>query len=60
MIILIVLAVNLMNYLQDTTYAIYILGLYVILISFSQVFRSIFKASEVMKYESLIIILEKL
>ena len=57
---LIVLAINLMNYSWDTTCAIYILGLYIILTSLSQVFRAIFKAFEVIEYESLIIILEKL
>jgi len=49
-----------MNYPWDTTYAVYILGLYVILTSFSQVFRAIFKAFEVIEYKLLIIILEKL
>lgn len=57
---LIALAINLMNYLQDTTYAVYPFGLYVILASFSQIFRSIFKVFEVIKYESLITILNKL
>ena len=55
-----VLAINLMNYPWDTTYAIYIIGLYVILTSLSQVFRAIFRAFEVIEYELLIIILEKL
>lgn len=59
-ILLIVLIINLMNYPWDTTYSVYIFGLYVILISFSQIFRSIFKAFEVMEYESLITILDKL
>ncbi len=59
-IALIILAINLMDYPQDTTYAVYIVGLYLILTSFSQVFRSIFMAFEVMEYESLITIFEKL
>ena len=57
---LITFAINLMNYSQDTTYEVYLFGLYVILASFSQIFRSIFKAFEVMEYESLITILNKL
>ena len=59
-ILLIVLAINLMNYPWDTTCAVYIIGLYVILTSFSQVFRAIFKAFEVIEHELLITILEKL
>lgn len=58
-ILLIVLAINLMNYPWDTTCAIYILSLYVILTSFSQVFRAIFKAFEIIEYKSLIKILGK-
>ena len=49
-----------MNYPLETTYTLYILGLYVILTSLSQVFRAIFKAFEVIEYELLIIILDKL
>lgn len=52
--ILILTAANLMHYPSDTTYAIYIFALYYILTSFSQVFRAIFQAFEVMEYESLI------
>ncbi len=59
-ILLIVLTIKLMNYPWDITYAIYIIGLYFILTSLSQVFRAIFKAFEVIEYELLIIILEKL
>lgn len=52
--------INLMNYPSDTTIIVYIFGLYWILNSFAQFFRSIFRAFEQMEYEALTISLEKI
>lgn len=48
---MIFVVINLVNYPEDTTYAVYFFGAYTILTSFSQIFRSIFKAFEIMEYE---------
>jgi O-antigen/teichoic acid export membrane protein len=57
---LIVIVINLMNYPQDTTQVVYITGATVICISFSQFFRSIFRAFERMEYELLTRIAEEI
>ena len=59
-IILIVIAINLMNYPPDTKIIVYIFGAYLILKSFSQFFRAIFHAFEKMEYNSLLSIIEKI
>lgn len=56
---LIFITINFMHYPHDTTIAVYILGLYWILTSFAQFFRSIFRAFEQMEYEALTIIIER-
>jgi O-antigen/teichoic acid export membrane protein len=57
---LIVLTINIMDYPQDTTYAVYLFGIYMILTSFSLTFRSVFQAFERMEYEAVISIIEKI
>jgi len=42
----IILAINLMNYPRDTTYAVYLFGIYMILTSFALTFRAVFQAYE--------------
>lgn len=49
---LIVFIINMMHYPADTTMAVYLAGISVILTSFSQLFRSIFTAFERMEYEA--------
>jgi len=56
---LIFFVINLMNYPRDTTLAVYIIGLSVILNSFAQMFHSIFRAFERMEYESIAVIAER-
>ena len=56
----IVLTINLMDYPQDTTYAVYLFGGYMILTSFALTFRSIFQAFERMEYHAVVMIIEKL
>ena len=46
--------INLLNYPKDTTYAVYIIGLAVVITSFSSIVGSIFRAFEQMQYESII------
>jgi O-antigen/teichoic acid export membrane protein len=50
--VLIVFIINMMHYPADTTMAVYLAGIAVILTSFSQLFRSIFTAFERMEYEA--------
>lgn len=56
----IVLTINLMNYPQDTTRAVYLFGIYTILTSFTLTFSSIFQAFEKMEYNAVISIIEKI
>ena len=56
----IALTINLMDYPQDTTYAVYLFGIYMILTSFALTFRSIFQAFERMEYHAVVMIIEKL
>ena len=58
--ILIALIINLIHCPQDTTLAVYSFGIYVILNSFAQFFRSFFRAFERMEYEALLDIIEKI
>ena len=53
---LIILTINLMNYPQDTTYAVYLFGIYMILTSFTQMFGAIFQAFERMEYNATVIV----
>lgn len=57
---LIALTINLMDYPQDTTYAVYLFGIYMILISFAQTFRAIFHAYERMEYDAAVRVIEKI
>jgi O-antigen/teichoic acid export membrane protein len=54
----IVLTINLMDYPQDTTYAVYLFGIYMILTSFALTFRSIFQAYERMEYDAAVGVIE--
>ena len=56
---LIFLLINIMRYPTDTKLVVYLFGIYAILNSSSQLFRSIFKAFERMEYEALLDILRK-
>lgn len=57
---LIAVTINLMDYPQDTTYAVYLFGIYMILTSFALTYRSIFQAFEKMEYHAIVMIIEKL
>lgn len=57
---LIVIVINLMDYSQDTTRIVYIMGLIVVFSSFTQFFRSIFRAFERMEYEMITRIIEEI
>lgn len=57
---LIVFTINMMMYPQDTTYAVYLFGIYNILISLEMTFRSIFQAYEKMEYDAIVVIVEKI
>jgi len=56
----IVLTINLMEYPQDTIYVVYLFGIYTILTSFAQTFKSIFQAHERMEYTAVVMIIEKI
>lgn len=56
---LIIFTVNLMDYPQDVMNIIYLFGIYTILMSFAQMFLSIFQAFEKMEYTAVIMITEK-
>ena len=57
---LIVLTINLMDYPEDTTYALYLFGIYMILTSFGLTFRAIFQAFERMEYDAVVIVIEQI
>jgi O-antigen/teichoic acid export membrane protein len=57
---LIVGTINLMEYPDETRLAVYIVGIYTIMTSFSQLTRSVFRAYEKMEYEALLNIIERL
>ena len=48
-----VVLINIQNYPQETNQVVYILALWVVINSFSQVFYSLFQASEQMEYQSI-------
>ncbi len=54
---LIVVTINLLNYPSDTKLAVYIMGLYIIMTSFTQFHISVFRAFEQMEYEALTTVL---
>ena len=56
----IALTINLMDYPQDTTYAVYFFGIYAILTSFAVTFRSIVQAFERMEYVAIVMIIGKI
>ncbi|SNQ60924.1 flippase [Candidatus Methanoperedens nitratireducens] len=57
---LIAVVINLMGYPAETRMAVYIVGIYTIITSFSQLTRSVFRAFEKMEYEALLNIMERL
>jgi O-antigen/teichoic acid export membrane protein len=57
---LIVLTINLMDYPEDTTYAVYLFGIYMILTSFALTFRAIFQAYEKMEYDAVVIVIAQI
>jgi len=57
---LIALTINLMKYPQDTTHAVYLFGIYMLLTSFTFTFRSIFQAYEKMEYDAVVMVIEKI
>lgn len=57
--LLIFTAINLMDYPEETKFIVYILGLYVLLTSISNIFRAIFNAFERMEYQGLTLVSEK-
>jgi O-antigen/teichoic acid export membrane protein len=56
----IALTINLMDYPRDTTYAVYLFGVYMILTSFALTFRAIFQAFERMEYAAAVIFSSKI
>lgn len=52
--------INLMGYPDETKLAVYIVGIYTIMTSFSQLTRAVFRAFEKMEYEALLNIIERL
>ena len=56
----IAVTINLMEYPQDTIYIVYLFGIYTILTSFAQTFKSIFQAHERMEYTAVVMIIEKI
>lgn len=56
---LIIITINLLNYPKDTTFAVYLFGIWMIINSLSDVCRSIFNAFERMEYETLVNIVER-
>ncbi|MDD5473288.1 MAG: flippase [Candidatus Methanoperedens sp.] len=58
--VFIVGVINLMDYPRDTKLVVYIVGVYGIMTSFSQLTRSVFRAFEKMEYEALLNIIERL
>ncbi len=56
----IIFIVNLMNYPRDVMNIIYLFGIYTILMSFAQMFMSIFQAFEKMEYAAVIMVTEKI
>jgi len=56
----IAVTINLMEYPQDTIYIVYLFGIYTILTSFAQTFKSIFQAHERMEYVAVVMIIEKI
>lgn len=57
---LIALVINLMDYPEDTTMAVYVFGAYIILTSLANIFRVTFRAFERMEWEALINISERM
>ena len=56
---LVVLTINLMGYPPDTTYLVYLLGVYTILSSFILFFTSIFQAFERLEYTAIVTLIER-
>ncbi|MGB2841620.1 MAG: flippase [Halobacteriota archaeon] len=56
----IALTINLMDYPRDTTYAVYLFGIYTILTSFALTFKSVFQAFERMEYDAVVMVIEKI
>ena len=56
----IALTINLMDYPRNTTYAVYLFGIYMILTSFALTFQSVFQAYERMEYTAVVMLIEKI
>jgi len=56
----IAVTINLMDYPRDTTYAVYLFGIYTILTSFALTFKSVFQAFERMEYTAVVMVIEKI
>ena len=56
----IALTINLIDYPRDTTYAVYLFGVYMILTSFTQMSISIFQAYERMEYTAVVMVIDKI
>ena len=56
----IVLTINIMDYPQDTTNAVYLFGVYMILTSFALTFRAIFQAYERMEYNAAVMVIAQI
>ncbi len=59
-IVIIILAINLLDYPSDTTYVVYLFSIYTILTSFTLTFNSIYQAFEKMEYVAIVSILDKI
>jgi O-antigen/teichoic acid export membrane protein len=57
---LIALTINLMDYPQDTTYAVYLFGIYMVLTAFALTFKAIFQAFERMEYVAVATMIKKI
>lgn len=58
--IFIIMTINLMGYPSDTKNVVYLFAFYILIESFSTIYRSVFRAFERMEYEALITILSNL
>jgi len=54
------LIINLMNYPPDTTYVVYLLGIYTILSSFIPAFMSMFQAFERLEYTAIVTLIKEI
>jgi O-antigen/teichoic acid export membrane protein len=57
---LVALTINLMHYPHDTTIAVLIFGIYIVLLSFADIFRITFRAFERMEYEACVVTIRQI